>query len=251
MSDQVHTSKQGSKQKLGRPPAQALEVGTLRPGDPRMLETQVYNLLRRALMKGAIGAGTAFSTRTLADRLGISPMPVRGALKRLEGEGVLQAHARSGYRVAPIDAPEYVEIIQIRARLEGMATALAATRITGRELDRLRRWNAALAQPGVSGQRFLRRNHGFHFELYAAAHSPILLQNIEMYWVRIGPILYSSLNGYDQARVVRTHGAIIEALADHDPVRAEEMVRSDLMSACGPVIDALSQAAPPISAISY
>ncbi len=226
----------------GRRPAATPQLGRLRPGDPAMLEMQVYTRLRRAMMTGAVRAKASFSTRTLADQFGISPMPVRSALKRLEAENILRAQPRSGYRLIPLHADEYVEILQIRSRIEGMAAALAAARIDEAGLDRVRRWNAALAQPGSDYRRILHRNHGFHFEIYRAAQSPILLSNIEMYWVRIGPVLHESLGGYDQAKILKTHDTIIDALANRDATKAETAMRSDLFSASGPVIEALSPA---------
>ncbi|MEM1428548.1 MAG: GntR family transcriptional regulator [Pseudomonadota bacterium] len=235
----------------GRRPAPPPDIGRLPPGDPDNLERQVYALLQRSLMTGAVQMDAVLSTRTIANRLGISPMPVRSALKRLEAENILIAHARSGYRVAPIEAEEYLEILQIRARLEGMAATLAARRITPEQLDRLRRWNRTLAKERLSPRRFLGCNHGFHFEMYRAARSPILYHNISAYWLRIGPVLYASLTEYDQHKVVRTHDALISALAAGDPQKAEETLRADLFSASGAVIDMLTGSASSNSAISY
>jgi len=233
---------QEAPRRMGRPVAKTPRLGRIASTGSDLLEIDVYNLLRRALMRGAIQPDAVLSTRSLADELGISSMPVRGALKRLEAEHVIISRPRSGYRIAPLDATLYVEMTEIRAELEGMAAARAAERIDARGLDRVRRWNKALLQPGISASRMLRRNHGFHFEVYSAAGSSMLLSNIEMYWVRIGPALYSSVTQYDQARIRPVHNALVNALTERDAMAAEQAIRDDLHTACEAIVKVLESA---------
>ena len=245
MSDAAHETRPvaaGPEPRRGRTPAAVPYLGVFRKGGDDSLERQIYQFIRRAIMSGHLQRGAMLSSRTLASDLGVSAMPVREALKRLEAEGVLITKARSAFHLNDPTVEEYKEIMGIRLRLEGFAARRAAERISDRRLARILRWHRALSGVGRDATKMLSRNFGFHFEIYRAAEHPILLSMIETLWVRIGPSLHWSTEGYDLPRMLETHQRIIDALRHHDPDGAEAALRFDLTSATAEVVRSLGSA---------
>ena len=102
-----------------------LTLDTLSTEDLRPLADRAYERLREALVEGTLPPGAKLSERGLAQALGVSAQPVREALRRLEGEGMVETRPRSGSFVAALDTARLVEMGRIRAALEGAAAGLA------------------------------------------------------------------------------------------------------------------------------
>jgi DNA-binding GntR family transcriptional regulator len=107
---------------------------------PRATLTDLaYRQLRRDIVHGRLKPGEALSTGQLAKAMGISSMPVRAALTRLETEGLVTILPQKGVLVSNISLVELEELFLIRSRLEALAAFLAATNLSETELERLRR----------------------------------------------------------------------------------------------------------------
>ena len=198
------------------------------------LQDQLYDRLRDALAAGSFQPGEGVTIRALADQFETSTMPVREALRRLVSEGSLEMLPNRTVRVPPLSAARLAELCRIRGALERLATELAAARLTDRQLNRLGRacgeMEAALdAQaPG----RYLRHHRAFHFGIYEAAESPLLLAMIENAWVQVGPYLNLL---FDRSGVVGTpevhHREILAALRARDGEDAGSAAARDAQSA--------------------
>jgi DNA-binding GntR family transcriptional regulator len=96
---------------------------------------EAYTALKRRIIDLTLPPGASFSEGELAMELGFSKTPVREALARLRQERLVEAVARSGYRVTPVTVKGAHDLFQLRALLEGEAAAIAADR--GGEIDTL------------------------------------------------------------------------------------------------------------------
>lgn len=101
------------------------------------LEEMVYFRLEEEILSEKLKRGTALSEIALSARLGVSRTPVRGALHRLAEDGLVEIAPNKGAVVVGINADDLIDIYHIRMRLEGLASASAAERITDEELSRL------------------------------------------------------------------------------------------------------------------
>src|SRR5512139_1512668 len=101
---------------------EALEVRTLADRALEQIET--------AIMKGDLGPGTRISEVLLARTFGISRGPLREAIRRLAGRGLLEVIPHVGARVVTLSLDDLREVFDIREVLEGMACRLAAERMT-------------------------------------------------------------------------------------------------------------------------
>ena len=81
--------------------------------------------------------GMRIPTESVADELGISRMPVRDALRRLEGDGVVTIFANRGASIAEYSSNEVIELTEMRSVLEGLAARVALDQITDADLEQL------------------------------------------------------------------------------------------------------------------
>ena len=136
----------------------------------RTLSEQVFEIIRERIVSGKVAKDAPIRQDALATELGVSKIPVREALARLEQEGLLTSHANRGYSVRAMSADEAVEIFELRLAIEPMAASagsLAADdedRVTVERLfeeldtatregagdvaERNRRFHTALVRPG-------------------------------------------------------------------------------------------------------
>src|SRR5258705_1510897 len=92
------------------------------------LREHVHDVLRRAIIAGELPSGTILKERQMAAQLGVSTTPLKEALRRLEGEGLVATEPRRGIRVT-FDAAQAEEMALARAALESMIARMAAARI--------------------------------------------------------------------------------------------------------------------------
>ncbi|RFC65962.1 GntR family transcriptional regulator [Fulvimarina endophytica] len=208
----------------------------LGPVDLTTVQERVYQTLRLGLLKGEFLPGETISIRGLADVLGTSPMPVRDAVARLIAERAVEQSGPRSLRVAPYVAAEHEAYIRIRMQLEGYASERAA--LTWKDpdlLERLREINRSISEASDAGDfdSALAGNQAFHFEVYAAAGLPPLLEIVSTLWLRTGPILASARQ--DDALFerlfqigVQIHDDAIEAIARRDGAAARRAITLDI-----------------------
>ncbi|TAM58571.1 GntR family transcriptional regulator [bacterium] len=98
--------------------------------DRAVLADRVFDAVRRAILSLELEPGTPLVERELAQRFGVSKSPVRDALQRLAGEGLVSQSPHRGVTVIEIDEKLAVQIFQLREVLEEMAVRLATPVLT-------------------------------------------------------------------------------------------------------------------------
>ena len=102
------------------------------------LEEQVYVELEEEILSGALARGTALGEIALSSRLCVSRTPIRSAIHRLAEEGLVETVANKGAIVVGITKEDLIDIYRIRVRLEGLASAIAAEKISDEGIRTLR-----------------------------------------------------------------------------------------------------------------
>src|SRR5207245_8580145 len=105
---------------------------------------QAYSIIRERIFNGTYVAGYRLVIDRLARELGISPVPIREAIRRLEAEGWVEYRPNAGAQVASADASKYEEDMTVLALLEGYATALASKYLDGESVKCLRELNVSI-----------------------------------------------------------------------------------------------------------
>ncbi|MDT8854337.1 GntR family transcriptional regulator [Paracoccaceae bacterium Fryx2] len=203
------------------------------PGTTHSFEP-VYHALRRAIMCGDIMPGERMVVKRLSERFHTSALPVRQALQRLVAEGALIDRPYYGAEVPVLDVEAVMDLRRVRCALEGQAAEWAAQTITPTALDQLHQLQArmqATTDP-AHAEAYLAWNLEFHFTVYKAAGSPLILPLIESLWLRVGPCL----------NVMRTETTLGLGLDHHDDVLAA-LTRGDGTAARAAVVAELTEAA--------
>lgn len=140
--------------------------------------------LRRDLNEGVLAPGARIGLGETAAALGMSPIPVREALRTLASEGLVIALPQRGYRVPASTLEDLEDLYRLRLLLDPLATELAVPNLTDADLtaaeDALERLHAALVAGDWHAVRVANRE--FHFVLYAGSRSPWLVKLVSMLW---------------------------------------------------------------------
>lgn len=183
------------------------------------LQERLYQRLREDLLAGRFQPGERLKIRDLANQWGTSPMPVRAALQRLVAEGALEGEAQRSLRVPLMTRERFLQILQVRLSLEGLAAESASGRLDEQALEGLegclRRMEDALRRREV--QAYLEANSEFHLTLYRACGNPVLLRLIETLWLQVGPFFNRLFTEADLSlRLNDFHEDALEALRRGD-----------------------------------
>jgi DNA-binding GntR family transcriptional regulator len=212
-------------------------LGALAPVDNTTLQERVYRSLKDAILDGHFSSGEALPTRSLAEILGTSVMPVRDALNRLRTEGGIEILPNRAARIPVMTRESIVELFEIRLNLETFATALAADRITPEELTEVEQLFVEMKRSSDVNDvgAFLHNNRLFHFAIYRAAKSHHLLPIIESLWLKGGPLLRPFARGSRaEMRLLEgheAHAAALSGLKTKDAEAAQRGIAVDLTNA--------------------
>jgi DNA-binding GntR family transcriptional regulator len=194
-------------------------------------------LLRELIISGDLKPGEQLRQRDLAERFGVSPTPVREALRWLESEGLVRYDAHKGSTVVQAEAGATREKYQIRAVLEGLAASLAAPKISEQDILELESYNEQLAGANLTPGQVGDLNRTLHFRVYEMAGSPLLLALMRLLWQSFpqGPQV---VRPRDES--VAEHKQLIEALRERDAARAQDITQQHILGAIRYLEDELS-----------
>lgn len=154
----------------------------------RTVADAVYQQFRRRILEGRIKPGTRVSIRSLAQSAGVSTMPTREALKRLQFEGLV-AFDRRAVTVTTLDAEEIRQLFAIRLTLELLATEWALPRLDDAGIAAMRAVLDEMGDPDISPDIWRELNRRFHETFYGHAQSRYLIELIHNIWDRIQPYM--------------------------------------------------------------
>jgi DNA-binding GntR family transcriptional regulator len=130
--------------------------------------------LRVAILTGAFAPGEHLHQTQLAERYGVSRIPLRDALARLEGEGIISMDANRQAHVITLTADDVHEIYGIRLMLEPVAARAAVERITVREVAELLHRMDVMYADAEDPSAGLRARRSFYDEFYRLSDQPRL-----------------------------------------------------------------------------
>jgi DNA-binding GntR family transcriptional regulator len=190
---------------------------------PPTAQEAVLEELRRFIATGVLRPGQKIVQDALAAELGVSRVPLREALKILEGEGQVTYAARRGYFVTELSLSDLVEVYRIREILEAEAVTLAVPQMTAQDIDRLveaeRDVRAAADIADVIAMTSANRR--LHFALLDACALPRLIWLIRLLWDATEvyrSVYYNDEHGRELVNA--EHRALIDAVRAGDAATA-------------------------------
>ena len=193
----------------------------------------VYEEIRHNLMLGSFAPGEKVSLRSLAEQVGTSLTPVRGAVSRLIAEGAFETLPNRWVATPVMTTQRFDEIVDWRVRMECEATRMAVKNVTSKLVKSLELINRKLikAVNSSGGRRaVLGLNHDFHFAIYCASGSSVLIPMIESLWLQAGPFSFYSLDSPKDIWDANHHERIIKGLRDKDERSAVRGVKDDILA---------------------
>jgi DNA-binding GntR family transcriptional regulator len=139
---------------------------------------RAYTTIRERILSGAYGPGYRLVIDTLGEELGVSALPIREAIRRLQAEGLVVFRPNAGAQVAPADPSLFEESMRVLAVLEGYATALAAAEIDADGIATLEALNERMVEcmERLDTLGFGAANREFHLAIYEHCPNPYLVE---------------------------------------------------------------------------
>lgn len=200
----------------------------------------VFEAMREAIISGVLKPSERLMEIQLAEEMGVSRTPVREAIRKLELEGFVVMIPRKGAYVAGVSHKDVADVFEIRAALEGLAAGLAAERITDDEIEQMER--VLLYKEGEERdlELIVKSDTDFHALVYKASRNQRLVQILENLREQIQRFRATSLAVPGRVRdAIEEHRAIVEALANHDVEKAQELANSHIVTAENVMFEAL------------
>ncbi len=193
-----------------------------------VLGEEVYARLRRMILDGEIAARVPIREAELVRRMGTSRTPVREALRRLQAEGLLTPIPHLGYVVNEVGIEDLVKIFPVREVLEGLASRLAALHRGRTDLARMADLMDEMEQAVArcDNDRLDHLDAAFHNAIARASRNEYLesaLANLREAYRRYRPP--RAWNARRRREMLAEHRALLQAMDDGDPDRAERLAK--------------------------
>ena len=189
---------------------------------PPTAQEAVLAELRRFIITGRLRPGQQIVQDALAVQLGVSRVPLREALKILEGEGQVTYVAHRGYFVTELSLSDLLEVYRIREILEAEAVSVAVPRITAVDIERMEvaERDVRAASDIADVIAMTSANRRFHFALIEACALPRLVRLIRLLWDATEVYRSVYYNEADNRELVGSeHRALVEAVRAGDAAK--------------------------------
>jgi DNA-binding GntR family transcriptional regulator len=212
-------------------------------GEPEMgplervgsLAERAYRAMREQIATGGLSAGERVTERGLAVRLGVSPTPVREALRRLEQERLVERVSARQLRIAAHSEESLRELLYTEAVVRAAAARFATLKITEQTLELMDELISELEQDPETGdpEHQLSLARQFDELLLAAGDNAVvagLIDSISVFgWsLRVRAVEAMHTNPEVGLGRIRFHRQLLTALRERDPGRVETLTRDHL-----------------------
>ena len=201
---------------------------------PTTIASRLTEELTDSIVTGEIAAGEKISEPDLASRYDVSRGPLREAIRRLEGRGLVRHVPHAGVRVVTLELDEVVELYAIREALEGMAARLAADNMSDAEIESVRELldEHETAVQKSEGREYFQQEGDldFHYRIVVASGNQKLIALLcgELYHLVRMYRYRSSRTASRPQQALTEHRRILDAVAERDGELAELLMRRHL-----------------------
>jgi len=204
---------------------------------PKTAQEAVLQEIRLRMLDGRLQPGQAIRPDAIGSELGVSAVPVREALRILEGEGHVHNRPHKGYVITELDFDDLNEIYRIRGLLENEAVRQAIPKLPAETVSTLRSIVGQMGEVGDDVTGLTAINRRFHFTLFEAAEMPHLLRILRTLWDSSDRYRTRYLMAPEHRELVHEqHRRIMDAIADGDTdrvIREKALHRDHAITALG------------------
>lgn len=190
-----------------------------------------YEWLHEQIVSGGLAPGARLVLSQVADKLDVSVVPVREAVRRLEAEGLVTFEKNVGATVAGIDPTEYLYTMQTLSLVEGAATALSAPTVTAEDIAAAREVNERMREflaPDplhFDPVAFTALNREFHSVLFERCPNPHILDLVHRGWNRLKALRGSTFSYVPERATesIAEHEALLDLIERGAPTSEIEL----------------------------
>lgn len=202
------------------------------------LAEQVFDRLENEILSGIYPRGEVLTEMKLVADLGVSRTPIREALHRLEQEHIIET-TQKGFLVLGVTQQDLMDIFEIRERIEGIASRMAAEIITDAQLAELR--EALELQefyvPRHDADHIKIYDSRFHQLIYRFSGSSVFFDTLMPLHKKVQKYRKASVENESRAVQSATeHRAIFEAIAAHNADLAEKYTVEHIVNAANHIL---------------
>lgn len=196
---------------------------------------EVYRRLREQILYGGIKPGSAVTLRGLADELGVSPMPVREAVRRLIAERALLLQDNRRVLVPPMSRDTFEQILFARRALEPELSARALQKLTKKDIAAIEAIDMAIDRAMRAGdtEGYMRANHLFHFSIYRKSEAWTLVALVESIWLQFGPFMRMAYGRIGTSTIEDHHEFALAAMRKGDAQGLRSAIDADIGQGMG------------------
>ncbi len=197
------------------------------PVNTNTLSQQVYSHLRAGILDNTYRPGSPLPEEAMAEKLNVSRVPVREALRRLSAEGLVIIKPRQGATVTELTAKQFLDAYQVREALEVLAVRLAVPKLTAADLAELDALHEAMQSAAITGNSndFFAANAEFHGFLVDKSDNGDLKSIYESLIDRMRRYRTPSLDlRGGMSTSIDEHAAILSAIREGDTDRAAHLI---------------------------
>ena len=220
------------------------DIDELKLHDYKPLRDIVFESLKQAIIKGQLKPGERLMEVQLAEKLGVSRTPVREAIRKLELEGLLIMVPRKGAYVSDVSIKDIIDVLEVRASLEGLAAFLAAERMTDKELivlkEKAKEFIDALEVKNV--EMMIEKDAEFHEFLFKITKNEKLMMIADSLSKQLQRFRAIYMNEYDNfEHIIHEHKNIIESLINRDSEKASKYAQQHIEHLKNYLVNQLSE----------
>ncbi len=230
------------------------DPGSVRSLDVVSVVDQVTMEIRRSIISGDLGAGQEFSLRKIAEQLGVSLIPVREALRRLESQGLVLTRRAKSAMVAPLDPQEFRDLYRLRLSIEPELAGRASTLFTDSDFERLDELQMAHTHARDGDERH-QAHHALHTAMLRPAATPWDVRVLDMLWHASERYVSYAFKGIandpkEPSRRGRAHADLLAALRTGHPKTAADALTQHLVHTESIVLDAIGKKPKSVAAVT-
>lgn len=191
---------------------------------------RALDALRTLVVEGGIAPGARLTVAGLSRELGFGAMPLRQALLRLAGEGLVELDPHRGARVVRLDAARITGLYRLRAAVLALVMPAVVRHASDADIEALETIERECERAAAAGDiaRFLPANQRFHRAVHAIARDPDAQDALERTWPLVEALRRRHGFGPERlAEAMASHRVLLAALRARDPgAAAAEAIRS-------------------------
>lgn len=205
----------------------------IQPLSKDTLQDRVYQQVAELILDGSIVPGQMVTVHSLSSAFKVSPMPVREALRRLTAENALTVVSGRSIGIPPLSRERLFDLKNVRLEVEATMAAWAAELISNAALEELKQHLKTLENADIASDpsSYVRANRAFHFVIYQAANSPIMLNIIKSLWLQISPYFHLLHDSGNYSTANERHKEMFQALQQRDAKTMRASVQADIEAA--------------------